>query len=138
MPTVFSSAPMSWSPAASSSLPTTADMPRVMLIPWSASPIAASSCVRYSLFASTSAAKARTQATTSSWVTLTRACSTVAGAPSAISSRAPSETRGLDGGVPQARQLLVELQQRDRAAGHLERGDVRPDQVAGDLDPAAV
>src|SRR5262249_56579952 len=42
------------------------------------------------------------------------------------------------GGVPQARQLLVELQQRDRATRHLERRDVRPDQVAGDLDPAAV
>src|SRR5213080_2365883 len=62
----------------------------------------------------------------------------VAGAMSTFSSRAPSETCGLDGGVTQTRQLLVELQQRDRATRHLERGDVRPDQVAGDLDPAAV
>ena len=40
--------------------------------------------------------------------------------------------------IPQPRQLVVQLQQRDRRAGHLERGDVVADELAGDRDaPAA-
>ena len=35
-------------------------------------------------------------------------------------------------------QLVVQLEQRDRAAGHLERGDVRADERAGDRDAVAV
>src|SRR5215218_2953429 len=51
--------------------------------------------------------------------------------------RAPPEARRTDGSVPETRELVVQLQQRDRRPRHLQRGDVRPDQVAGDLDPAA-
>src|SRR5438309_5632378 len=50
----------------------------------------------------------------------------------------PSKTRGLDRRVPESGQLVVELEQRDRATRHLQRRDVRPDQVAGDRDPAPV
>src|SRR5262245_16897941 len=140
MPTVLSRAPMSFcSSSAASSLPSTADMPRSMLIPWSPSPIAASNSVSCSLFAETSAAKARTQLTTSSYATLMRLDAVSVSATSTIVRlRRPSQTRGLDRCVPEQGQLGVELEQRDRAARHLQRGDVRADQVAGDRDPAVV
>src|SRR5436309_7667809 len=47
----------------------------------------------------------------------------------------PSETAVLDRRVPKTGQLVVQLQQRDRAARHLQRRDVWTDQVAGDRDP---
>src|SRR6266487_1639156 len=111
MPAVFRRAPMSCSSLAASSLTRTAVMPRCMLIPWSPSPTAASSWVSCSLFAPTSAAKAI--------LCLCR----------------PSETGGLDRRVPETAQLVVKLQQRDRAARHLQRRNVGTDQVAGDRDP---
>src|SRR5439155_947534 len=58
MPTVLSRAPMSCSSPVASTFPRTADIPRCMLIPWSPSPTAASSCVSCSWFVSTSAAHA--------------------------------------------------------------------------------
>src|SRR5881398_3463758 len=134
MPTVLSRAPMSLSSPAST-FTSTADMPRCMLIPWSPSPIAESSCVSCSLFASTSQANARIQRRTSSWPRLTFPDAFSVSATSTILYLCrPPETGGLDRRVPEAGQLVVQLQQRDRAARHLERRDVRPDQVAGDRD----
>src|SRR5436190_11604433 len=72
-----------------------------------------------------SAANLRIQRTTSSYVTFT------------LLSR-PSQTSGLDRCIPQPSQLVIQLEQRDRAARHLERRDVRPDQIARDRDPALV
>src|SRR5438132_3577450 len=135
MPAVFSRAPMSCSSPASSTLTSTADIPRSMLIPWSPSPIAASSAVSCCLFASTSTANARIQRTTSSWPRLMRPDAFSLSATSTILCLCrPSETGGLDRRVPEAGQLVVQLQQRDRAARHLQRRDVGPDQVAGDRD----
>src|SRR6266516_2920054 len=136
MPTVLSRALMSVSSPVASILPSTADMPRCMLIPWSPSPTAASSWVRYSLFASTSAANARIQRRTSSWPRLMRLDAFSVSATSTILFLCrPSETRGLDRRVPETSQLVVESQQGDRAARHLQRCDVGPDQVARDRDP---
>ena len=70
MPTVLSRAPMS-SPSNPSSFATAAFMPRSMFVPWSASPIAESSRVRYSLFSATVEAKALTQPSTWAYETLT-------------------------------------------------------------------
>src|SRR5947208_13206463 len=47
----------------------------------------------------------------------------------------PSETGGPDRRVPETSQLVVHLQQRDRAARHLQRRDVGTNQVARDRDP---
>src|SRR2546429_7981456 len=136
MPAVFRRAPMSCSSLATSSLTRTAVMPRCMLIPWSPSPTAASSWVSCSLFAPTSAAKARIQRTTSSWPRLMRPDAFSLSATSTILCLCrPSETGGFDRGVPETGQLVVQLQQRDRAARHLQRRDVGTDQVAGDRDP---
>src|SRR5437764_784567 len=135
MPTVLSRAPMSLSSPAST-LPSTADMPRCMLIPWSPSPIAESSCVSCSLFASTSAANARIQRRMSSWPRLMRPDAFSVSATSTILCLCrPSETRGLDRRIPETSQLLVQLQQRDRATRHLQRRDVGADQVPRDRDP---
>src|SRR5437764_7081692 len=136
MPTVLSRAPMSLSSPVASTLPSTADMPRCMLIPWSPSPIAESSCVSCSLFASTSAAKARIQRRMSSWPRLMRPDAFSVSATSTILCLCrPSETRGLDRRIPETSQLLVQLQQRDRATRHLQRRDVGADQVPRDRDP---
>ena len=69
MPTLVSRAPAlaGWF---SSSAATAAVMPRSMLEPWSASPIAASSSVRRSRFSATSAAKDRTHWSMTAVVTL--------------------------------------------------------------------
>src|SRR2546423_10178008 len=135
MPTVFSRAPMSCSSPEASTLLSTADIPRCMLIPWSPSPTAASSWVSCSLFASTSAANARIQRRTSSWPSLMfpDACSHSATSTILYLCR-PPETRGLDRRAPEAGQLVVQLQERNRAPRHLERCDVGPDQVPCDRD----
>src|SRR4051794_38156108 len=96
-------------------------MPRSMLAPWSASPMAESSSVSRSLCSATSAWKARIHRTTSA---------AVASNPL----RPPAQAGGLHRGVPEPGQVVVHLQERDGAAGHLERRDVRTDQVAGDGD----
>src|SRR5215210_2398807 len=111
MPTVFSAAPTS-SPSRPSSLARTAVIPRSMLVPWSASPIAESSRVRYSLFSATVEANAFTQSSTRAYETVTATASTTL-------LGAPPQARRIDRSVPQPRELIVELEQRDRAAGHL-------------------
>src|SRR5688572_23778023 len=113
MPTVFRSTSTSVA-STPSSLARAACMPRSMLMPWSASPIAESSLVRCSLFSAIVDAYAFTQARTSSYK------SDLLGTP--------PQSRRVDRGVPELRQLGVELQQRDRAPGHFERRDVGPDQ----------
>src|SRR5215207_6950694 len=49
---------------------------------------------------------------------------------------ADAQRRRVRRGVPQPRQLVVELEQRDRAACHLPRSDVVADQPALDRDVA--
>ena len=44
---------------------------------------------------------------------------------------------GVHRSIPQRGQLVVELEQRERRAGHLQRRDVAADQPAGRLEPAA-
>ena len=72
IPTVLNNEPTSPGGRASI-LASTAWNPRFMLIPWSASPIAESSSVRYSLFSAIVAANVRIIRTTSSYGTLNRA-----------------------------------------------------------------
>src|SRR4029453_403822 len=121
MPTVFRSAPMSsGSPACSFAM--TLCIPLFMLMPWSASPIAASRAVRYSLFSAMASAKAPTHRTTSSVPTLPHHLP-----PRLSPSRAPAEPGRPHGRVPQCCEFVVELHERDRAALHLERGDVGAD-----------
>ena len=66
MPAVLKRAPMSPLGCASS-LPSTACIPRSMLMPWSASPIAESSSVRYSFCSAIVAAKTLSHSTTASY-----------------------------------------------------------------------
>src|SRR5919198_626708 len=98
--------------------------PRFMLVPWSPSPMAASSLVRYDACTSTTAALRRTQAP--AW--------------SAVNTplRSPAQPGRVDRGVPQPRLLVVQPQDRHRAALHLQGGDVRPDQVPGHPHAALV
>src|SRR5690606_36874459 len=93
--------------------------PRLMFMPWSASPMAESSSVRYSFCSSIREAASRSQTSTSS-------------RPTESTSRSPTQAGRLHGGVPQLRQLVVELEQGDRDALHLEGRDVGADQVASD------
>src|SRR6266511_799145 len=93
--------------------------------------------VRYSRFSDTTLANVRTNWTTWSYGTLTDPPSSLAGIRAAClagCSDAPAQPRSLDRRVPQLRELVVQLEQRDREPGHLERRDVRADQVPGDLD----
>src|SRR5918998_5512448 len=54
------------------------------------------------------------------------------------SSRAsPTESRCVDGGIPEACELIRQGQERHRDAMHVERRDVRADEGAGDRDAAA-
>src|SRR5512132_4681046 len=127
MPTVLSSPPMS-SPSSPSTLARTAFIPRSMLMPWSASPIAESRRVRYSLFSAMVSENASTQAKTWVYGTLTPTASTEP-------LDAPPQSGCIDRSVPEPRELAVQLEERDRTAGHLQRRDVRADQVPVDLDP---
>src|SRR4029453_14691269 len=141
MPTVFRSAPMSsGSPACSFAM--TVCIPLFMFMPWSASPIAASRAVRYSLFSATASAKAPTHRTTSSCPTLTHHLppeevgDVVPASLCLSSSRAPAEPGRPHGRVPQCCEFVVELHERDRTALRPERRDVGADQLAADRDPA--
>src|SRR5438270_13093717 len=49
-------------------------------------------------------------------------------------SRSPAQSGRVDGGVPEAGHLVVELEHGQRGAGHLEGGDVAGDQVADRRD----
>ena len=70
MPTVFSDAPMS-SPSAASSFSSAFFIPRSMFVPWSPSPIAPSSFVRYVRFSATSAANRFIHSSIASFVIVT-------------------------------------------------------------------
>src|SRR3954469_5542440 len=104
----------------------TAVKPRTMLTPWSASPIAESSCVSRSLLISSSVAIRPTQSRT----VVASTCSTFS---MAVSSPAPPQRRRLHGSVPELGQVRREAHDRDRDAGHVQGGDVVPDERAGDL-----
>src|SRR3954447_21163633 len=119
MPTLLSSGPAPEG-GLSSSAATAAFIPRSMLVPWSASPIAESSSVRWSRSCATSSAKRRTHASKAAVVTW-----------SLIASDPPPQSRSPDRSVPERQELVVGLEQRDRRAGHLQRRDVGADQRPG-------
>src|SRR5438105_8111683 len=123
IPTAFPMAPRSLPPR-SGTFAVTAEKPRSMLMPWSASPIAESRSVSSTFRSARRWANSSRNRTKSSVLT-------------SLMSRsdAPSQCRRVHGGVPVARHLVVHLQQADRAARHLERGDVAPNQVTVDGEP---
>src|SRR5690606_22924632 len=129
MPTVRRMVPMSRS-ATPFRRSRTAWRPRCMLAPWSASPRAASSAVRYSLCCSTAAAKARIHARTASLLITTVSAS--------HPSHAPPEARGRDGTIPEADHLIVQPQEGEGDALHLQRGDVGADQTPDHLEPVLI
>src|SRR3954452_7541269 len=120
MATVLSTVPGSACSAASS-FSTALRIPRSMFVPWSPSPIAVSRRTSSCRCSPISPAKRRIQSI----------------APSRVITalRAPAQARGVHRCVPVAHHLVVELEQRDRAALHLQRGDVVADQVALDGQP---
>src|SRR3954464_4405282 len=124
IPTFLNSASAVSSPPPSIAA-TTAFMPRSMFAPWSASPMAESSSVSSAAFS---------WMTSAYWRSHCENCSTV----TAIESNSPSQSGGVDGRVPQSDEVVVGLQQRDRAARHLERRDVVADQRPGDRDSRLV
>src|SRR4051812_37877752 len=126
MPTALSSAPMS-PPSSASAFSTALRMPRSMFVPWSPSPIAVSRRTSSPRCSSMVAANRCNHASTAAWSIV---------AASAATSDAPPQRRGVHGRVPEAEELVVDPQQRDRAARHLERGDVVADQPPLDRDPA--
>ena len=98
--------------------------PRFMFVPWSPSPIAVSSATSSARCSAISPANRFIQSSVAS-----RVIATV---------RRPSASAGsVHRRVPVADHLVVELDQRDRAALHLERGDVVADQVALDRSARA-
>src|SRR5690606_23979597 len=106
---------------ASGSSSTTALIPRCMLMPWSPSPMAESSSVSQSFSAAIRSANPRSQAvaTATSSVSLTRPfLPRLQRVPPAAPSRPPPQAGGRHRGVPQLEQVVVHLEQRDRAAGH--------------------
>src|SRR3984885_2059883 len=124
--TVLSTAPgsaCSAAPRRSSALV----MPRFMLGRWSPSPSAVWSAPSSSRGSDISPPNRGIQSSVAS-----RVIATVS-RPGSPPSRAPAQGRGVHRSVPVAQHLVVELEQGDRAALHLERGDVVADQVALDL-----
>src|SRR5437870_1718973 len=123
IPTAFPMAPRS-SSRRSGSFAVTAVKPRSMLMPWSASPIAESRSVSSTLRSPRRWANSSRNRTKSS-------------VPTSFISRSdsPSQCRRVLRGIPVPSHLVVQLQQADRAAGHLERSDVAPNQVAVDGEP---
>src|SRR5438132_14029249 len=91
-----------------------------MFVPWSPSPIAASSWTRWSRSARTATSISRIQEV------IVAASMTLA----LINLDTPTQCRGVHRRVPELCQLFVELEHRQRRAGHLERCDVASDQVA--------
>src|SRR3954452_24145904 len=102
-------------------------MPRSMFVPWSPSPMAVSSRTNSARFSSICAANPRIQASTATWSIV---------AEPFVTSCAPSQRRCVDRRVPEPRQLVIDPEQRDRTAGHLQRGDVVADQPPADRDAA--
>src|SRR5579871_2183728 len=50
-------------------------------------------------------------------------------------SDAPPQARGLDGSIPQPGQFVIQDEERERRAGHLEARDVVAHQAAADRQP---
>src|SRR5690606_5054240 len=153
-------------PAIASTFGRTALKPRAMLVPWSPSPIAESRRVSSSAFSRiTSVMRRRISRVIASLFPtvhplfeLRAACfvpvtpAPAARAPEGRAERdgsrttkhatrqaplhAPPQRGGVDGRVPQVDELVVEPQQGDRHACHLERGDVVPHEGPGDGDAA--
>src|SRR3954447_12046077 len=123
IPTAFSDAPMS-SPSVASRRSSTFFIPRSMFVPWSPSPMSPSSLVRYARFSATSAANRFIHSSIAACVIATDLRA------------APLQGDRVDRGVPQPLEFVVEPQQRDRAARHLQRGDVVAHEVARDREPA--
>src|SRR6478672_5379571 len=121
MATVLSTAPGSAGSAAST-FSIALRMPRSMFTPWSPSPIAWSRRTSSCRCSSISPAKRRIQSTTASRVIATAL-------------RTPAQGGGVHGRVPVADHVVLELDQGDRAALHLQRRDVVADQVALDREP---
>src|SRR5206468_12416250 len=104
--------------------PSTAVKPRARLMPWSASPIAASSCVRWSRLASITPAADTIQARkTSASMMAPDNC----GDPLVLAS--PPQGGRVHRRVPQPGELVSELADRHRKALHLQAGDVVAHQV---------
>src|SRR5229473_6346267 len=106
---------------------TTASNPLTMLVPWSPSPMAASSWTRWSRSARTDVSISCIQEVI---VAASMTFSTIK-----VRSDAPPQRRRVNRRVPQADQLVVQLEDGQRSAGHLERGDVAADQVPHRLQP---
>src|SRR2546427_3447691 len=108
---------------AASSAPRTAVKPRARLMPWSASPIAASSWVRWSRLASMTPAADTIQArkTSASMMAPTRRES--------LALASPPQGRRVHWRVPEPGERVGELADRHREALHLQAGDVVAHQV---------
>ena len=104
----------------------TACMPRCMFVPWSASPISASRPVR------TSFCSAIDRANTSSQRRSSRPCRCRG---RRRPSDAPPQGRGHHRRIPEAEELVVHPHERQRAARHVQAGDVRADQRPDHRDP---
>src|SRR6476469_3221596 len=122
--TILSTAPgVAGAAAASraSSLVNTAENPRAKFSPWSPSQMSRSRWVSSTLCSATVAATARIAAT-------------VPAASQVIESHAPTQRDRVHRGIPELGHLVVQFQQGDRHALHLQRGDVVADQRPGHLD----
>src|ERR1700744_4418294 len=112
-----------------SSAATAAVKPRARLVPWSASPMAASSWVRWSRCSVTTAMMSVIQArkTSASMVSPPGRAQVSVRTPSA----SPAKPRCVHRRVPQPGQVVGELGDRDREALHVQAGDVVANQVPG-------
>src|SRR5438874_8995056 len=116
----------------SSSIVSAAWKPRRRLMPWSASPIAASRWVRWSALSTTSWAASAIQARNTLASIIILLVSSTGGCTAAAGSAPPTQRRGLDRSVPEFGELWGKSTHRDRATGHLQTGDVVADQAARD------
>src|SRR6201992_1620174 len=115
-----------------SSAATTAVNPRSRLVPWSASPMAASSWVRWSRWSRITAAMSVIQArkTSASMVSPPGGAGGSA-YPQRLFSASPAQPGRVHWRVPQPGQVVGELGDRHREALHVQAGDVVADQVPG-------
>src|SRR4029077_18319252 len=114
-------------PVSASRAWTTASNPLTMLVPWSPSPIAASSWTR----------RSRSTRITASISCIQEVIVAAFMTVSEIKGKcldAPAQRGSVHRRVPELRELLVQLEDRQRSAGHLERRYVAADQVARGLD----
>src|SRR5688500_7066130 len=98
-----------------------------MFTPWSPSPIAASSRTRWSRSARMVVAISDIQARMAAPSRALRG--------SGATSHSPAEGGRTDRGIPEGRQLVVQLEQGQRGPGHLQRRDVVADELANGLQP---